>query len=415
MLRYFSYIGLLFLVILVSACNNAPEESVVMHTLPSIAAAGSAEPHLALTPGGQVVMSWLETQGDDAVLRVSTLHDHSWQTPVTVTRGDNWFVNWADFPSVVPVSDTVWAAHWLVRTSGGVYSYDVAIAVSKDAGQSWSEPVTPHDDGTATEHGFVTLFPWSGSVGAIWLDGRNTATNDVAEAHGGSHGGGMTLRSARIGIDGSISQPQIIDELVCDCCQTDVAVTADGPVAVYRNRTDKEVRDIHVVSTRNGQWQGDTPVADDGWNIAACPVNGPVISARDDAVAVAWFTAANEDTRVKIAWSSDAGHSFGEAIDIDSDRPVGRVDVELIDNETAVVSWLRTGNDRLGEICLRLVHASGKLGPVQVIARTGASRMSGFPQMVRQGEGLVLAWTDTSGDSSRVVSARLNSASLTIR
>ena len=406
--------GLLLTVLLVQACGSKTgTEPVSTRLLPAIAGAGSAEPHLARTPNGDIVMSWLEPEGDRMALRVSTLSGDAWQTPVTVASGENWFVNWADFPSVVPIDETLWAAHWLARTAGGVYSYDVAISLSNDAGRTWGEPLTPHDDGTPTEHGFVTLFPWSGAVGAIWLDGRNMAGRLHGETAEDSHGGGMTIRSAVIESDGSIRNPQIVDDLVCDCCQTDVSVTASGPVAVYRNRTDREIRDIHVVSSRDGEWLEDQPVADDGWKIAACPVNGPAIDSHRDTTAVAWFTAPEDDTKVRIAWSSDAGRSFAKPVDVDIDKPIGRVDVELLDDDSAIISWLRAGKDNRGEICLRHVRTSGAAGEVAVIATTGANRSSGFPQMIRQGRALVLAWTDTAGDTSRVVSARVDIQSLT--
>ena len=86
-------------------------------------------------------------------------------------------MNLADFPSVVPITDELWAAHWLVKRPGGIYSYDIAIAVSTDSGQSWGKPFTPHALGTRTEHGFVSLFPWRQAIGALWLDGRRRSGN----------------------------------------------------------------------------------------------------------------------------------------------------------------------------------------------------------------------------------------------
>jgi hypothetical protein len=268
--------------------------------------------------------------------------------------------------------------------------------------------MTPHDDGTATEHGFVSLFPWQGAIGAVWLDGRNM----VGEGHGEHNAGGMTLRSAVIGADGGIISSQLIDELVCDCCQTDVALGQHGPVAVYRNRSESEIRDIHVVRAIEGQWQTDTPVADDGWTINACPVNGPAIASNNGKVAVAWFTAANDDSKLLMAWSNDDGRTFAAPIEVDIDRPVGRADIDLLDDGSAVVSWLRNAADNRGEICLRRVSVSGEPGPVQVVASTGASRASGFPQMMRDDAGLVIAWTDVSSDTTQVLTARIDAADL---
>jgi hypothetical protein len=254
----------------------------------------------------------------------------------------------------------------------------------------------------------VSLFPSQDSIGAIWLDGRNTG----AAGHESGHSGGMTLRSAIIAQDGSISDGQLIDELVCDCCQTDVTVGGVGPTVVYRNRTGDEIRDIHVVRSADSQWQPDAAVANDGWKIAACPVNGPAIASTDNAVAVAWFTAANEDTSVKLAWSFDGAINFAGPVAIDSDQPVGRVDVELLADGSAVVSWLRATANGEAEVCLRRVTPNGAAGPVHVVANTGANRASGFPQLLRAGDELILAWTDTSGAHSQVNAAHINVAML---
>lgn len=399
---------LLLTALLASACSSASGESLRVTMLPPVAAAGSAEPHLARTDDGRVVMSWLEPEGDRIALKYSILQGDAWQPPLLVAGGTDWFVNWADFPSVTPIDDTLWAAHWLVRSGSSAYSYDVNIAISNDAGKTWGKPLTPHDDGTLTEHGFASLFPWQDGIGAIWLDGRNMSI----DGHGTGHGGGMTLRSALIGRDGTIRAAQLIDEFVCDCCQTDVATTNLGPVAVYRNRDEHEIRDIHVVRSSDAQWLDDTAVADDGWKIAACPVNGPAIASNGKFVAAAWFTAPEDDTKVHMAWSSDAGRTFAAPLVVDGGRPIGRVDIELLANGSAVVSWLRSGDDGRGEICLRQITSNGEAGAVRIVATTGASRLSGFPQMLRDGSDLVLAWTDTSKEYTQVVAVRIDSTAL---
>ncbi len=125
--------------------------------------------------GSSVVMSWLQpTSSGRYGLQFATWSDGSWGDPRTVVEGAGWFVNWADFPSVVPLESHTWAAHWLEQRPGSVYSYDVRMAVSSDAGSNWSEPMSPHTDGTPTEHGFVSLFGRDGAVEAVWLDGRHT-------------------------------------------------------------------------------------------------------------------------------------------------------------------------------------------------------------------------------------------------
>lgn len=392
-----------------TGCSEPPADAV--QTLASPAGPGSAEPHLSRGSDGTVVLSWLEPDGDAVALRYSVLAGDAWRPAQTVARGEDWFVNWADFPSVTPITDGLWAAHWLAKRPGGTYAYDVAIAMSTDGGRSWGEPITPHTDNTRTEHGFVSLFPWRDGVGALWLDGRNTMGEGHNSDSGDHAGGGMTLRSAVLRPNQEVPEGELIDELVCDCCQTDIAITDTGPVAVYRNRTRQEIRDIYVARNVDGQWLPEKAVADDGWEISGCPVNGPAVAAHGANVAVAWFTAANESSRVQLARSTDGGTSFTTPIDIDIQRPIGRVDIEWLDGGDTVVSWLRQGSDGQGELAIRVVTAAGKLGDAQVVATMSTVRLSGFPQMTRDGDRLIFAWTDVSNEESNLKTAELPSRS----
>ena len=400
---------------LMAGCGGDPVNRgpFVVEPLNSPAGPGSSEAHLATGTNGTVVMSWLEIEGRRAALRFSTLTEGQWRVARTVSQGDNWFLNWADFPSVEPIKGDLWAAHWLVKRPGGVYAYDVAVALSNDGGNSWSAPITPHRDGTRTEHGFVTLFPWQSGVGAIWLDGRNMVEDDgsAGERHG--HGGGMTVRSAVIGPGLGITHEALIDALVCDCCQTDVALVAGEPIVVYRDRSPAEIRDISVALGRDGSWSSSAPVAVDNWHIGGCPVNGPAIASRGTTVAVIWFTAtAERATRVKMAFSLDGGPTFEPAITVDDQRPMGRVDVVMLDKDNAVVSWLRRSGEGKAELRIRKVSTAGELGPMRVVTETAASRPSGFPQMALAENHLILAWTDTSGASPEIRTARVDPASL---
>jgi hypothetical protein len=393
--------------ILIHGCEPAPTASIG-NAMEVPAAAGSQSPNLAVGPGGALVLSWLEPDDPGHRLRYSVLKGSNWSAPVSVARGDNWFVNWADFPSVVPISGSLWAAHWLVRQPAGGYAYDVQLSISSDGGITWSDPVLPHDDGTPTEHGFVTLFPRPGGIGLVWLDGRNMAdeTSSDMSAHG------MTLRSAGYSSDLTISDEALVDELICDCCQTDVAITAEGPVAAYRDRTSDETRDIYAARYVNGKWQPGHAVADDGWTIGGCPVNGPVIEADGDRLAVAWFSAVNDEAKVRLARSNDYGRTFSAPVDVTDGETFGRVGLALLSDGDAAVSWLcKESNDR-ARACLRRVTADNQLGPVQILSGDQQVSPLSVPQLARMGDHIVAAWTVRDSDGTNVFSRRLPIASL---
>lgn len=362
------------------------------------AAVGSGEPNLSAADG-RVWLSWIEPDGEGHALRFAAREGAAWSSPRTITRGDDWFVNWADFPSIVELPDGTLAAHWLQKTGEDTYAYGVRVARSADGGATWSEPVVPHTDGTETEHGFVTLLPWTdGSLALVWLDGRK-----YADAAPGESGAEMTLRTARLEGDG-LAGEALLDDRACDCCQTDAARAEDGPVVVYRDRSPEEVRDISIVRWTGSEWTDPAPVHDDGWVIEACPVNGPAVAARADTLAVAWFTAAEDTMRVDLARSVDGGATFGAPVRVDAGTPEGRVDLALLDGGDALVLWLERADGGAGRLLLRRVAPDGRLGEPVTVAETSYARSSGFPRMAVSGEEVVFAWTDPA-DPPRVRTA----------
>ena len=388
---------LVLLIGLVAACDRDGG----MREIASPAGEDSTVPHLARTPAGDAVMSWIEPWQEGHRLRVAALRSGSWLEPVTVASGDHWFVNWADFPSIVPIDETRWLAHWLVRAAERPYAYDVYLADSQDGGQHWAAPFKLHHDGTLTEHGFVSMFPrtvdrgLSGSAleaGVVWLDGRETAA-----------GGAMTLRAATVTGDGLVADERLLDERVCDCCQTDAAWTDSGPIVAYRDRTVAEIRDISIVRRLADGWTEPVPAAADGWHIEGCPVNGPAIAARGLEVALVWYTAANDTPRVRLSRSIDGGETFTEPVEVSAGAPLGRVDVDFSEAGHVLVSWLERDDAGGAELRLRRFGPDPQdVRPAHTVVRTALNRPAGFPQMLRMNDHVLVAWTDVNEKPNRI-------------
>ena len=358
-------------------------------------------PRLAGDENGNLVLSWLAPGPDGDALQFSRYVKDRWSPAATVVGNVEMFVNWADLPSVVPLGGNRLAAHWLVKRPGNVYSYDVAVAQSTNRGATWSAPISPHDDGTPTEHGFVSIFPHDNKTGLLWLDGRKMVAKKDAANPAAT---GMTLRAAFVDAEQLLSDEQLIDDLTCDCCQTDVAVAASGPIAVYRDRTAEEIRDIAVTRYVNGAWQPGRTIDADNWEISACPVNGPSIVAGGQFVAVAWFTSAATPT-VRVSASSDNGETFSTPVDVIVGDTLGRVGLAQLDRGDVAVSWLQSNGNESTTVLVRRVARDGSLGPVVTVATEAASLA--VPQMARVGSELVFAWTETDDTEHRIASARL--------
>jgi hypothetical protein len=237
-------------------------------SLANPSAANSVGPQLTVSRKG-VLLSWIEQADGRATLKFAERTIRGWSPARTVASGNGWFVNWADVPSVIRLADGTLAAHWLQKSGGDSYAYDVRLSYSRDDGRTWVPSFTPHTDGTKTEHGFASLFqmPGTGGLGLVWLDGRNMKPGT------GEHGGGdMSLRFAAYDRTWKQVQDAAVDLEVCECCPTSVAASSEGPIAVYRNRAESEIRDIHVTRFAGGTWSEPAPVAKEDWQFPACPV-----------------------------------------------------------------------------------------------------------------------------------------------
>ena len=403
-------------VVVATGMSARSDWALTVTPLPSPATGESAQPQLSTSDRG-VILSWIERAGPTATLKFSrriaggpvrrslgeggpvrrSPGEGGWSVARTVASGTDWFVNWADVPSVVELADGTLAAHWLQKSGTGTYAYDVRLSFSKDDGKTWTPSVTPHHDGTQTEHGFASLVQLpsrEGGLGLVWLDGR--AMKATPGGHGGHGGGDMSLRFASFDRAGKQTAESAVDTRVCECCPTAAAVTSDGVIAAYRDRSAQEVRDIQVVRLENGKWTEPVTAHRDDWKIAACPVNGPMLSARGRNVAIAWYTMKNEKGHAQVAFSRDAGRTFGAPVALADADTTGRVDVALLDDGSAVASWIEV-IDKRAEFRIRRLQPSGERSPSITVAQIETSRTSGYPRIARHGDELVLAWIARDG------------------
>ena len=292
----------------------------------------------------------------------------------TIAKGEDWVVNWADFPSAVEYADGKLAAHYLVMKDPEVFAYDVEIILSNDGGQTWSTPFTPHTDKTLTEHGFVSLAGVGGKLMAVWLDGRAYAEGEDR----------MELRGALISSEGRLEAEYLIDDNVCSCCGTEIASNDDTIFLVYRDRYEGEMRDMSLVKydMEEGSWGDPRRIHEDGWSIAACPVNGPSIECDGEELHVAWYTEIGDVSAVYYAVSRDGGESFEDPRRVDEGETLGRVDCAILSGGRVAVSSMEyVENDiELADIKVKIFEGE-EAQRSTVVGSTSSSRASGFPKI----------------------------------
>lgn len=370
---------------------------------------GAAQPNLVRTPDGRLLLGWISSvPGRRKALQFDAWGDDGrWQgAPRTIVVGDSLVANWANPPQIAATADGALWVQWLQKAGEGAH---LMLSRSADGGFKWSAPMQVDDDIADAELGFAALWPASrSSIGLTWLEsspsgaghpggGAHAHGMSTSHAHADSQGGTPTVLHAAV-FDGGLRRAgddSVVDAMACDCCRTAVAATPGGALAVYRDRTPAEIRDIAAVRFDGTRWSAPAPVHADGWKMTGCPVNGPAVATEGNTAVVAWYTAAGDKPTVKLARSRDGGAHFDPAVALDQGDAVhGRVAVAL-DAQQAWVLWTR--EDATGQSLWLARYApdlSRELQRVQLAKLHTRGNASGYPQMAVLDGAAHVVWTD---------------------
>ncbi len=364
----------LSLLILVVALASCSKKELVITEIPFEFGINNAEPNL-VAQDGKLALSWVNSiRGKEATLLYSQLENDAWKKPTTVTSGNDWFVNWADFPANATNGDVLLTSH-LQKSASGTYTYDVVLNLRKLNGEIIKENFLLNTDGMKAEHGFVSIIPNEKDGFLItWLDGRNTVM-EMKE----SHHKAMTIRVAEVSSDGIIFNETQLDGRTCDCCQTSIAMTKNGPIIVFRDRSKLEIRDIYFSQKKDSVWSTPKPVFNDNWEINGCPVNGPKIVSNKKNTAVAWFTVAEETPKVKVSFLSDTDY-FEKPIILNDIDALGRVDAAFINSEELLVSYMESDEKGTYLRCKK-VTKNGTVSKAITVSEINSARSTGVPQL----------------------------------
>ncbi|MDA0378926.1 MAG: sialidase family protein, partial [Bacteroidetes bacterium] len=328
---------------------------------------GSAgETHLTRSPDGGLVASWVEQSEGVARLVFARFDGRAWSGPTEIARGPNWFVNWADVPSVAVHPEGGMMAHWLERLGDERYAYGVRFALSKDGGESWSAPAWLHADRSPTEHGFARIVPYGSGFLAAWLDGNGYASERKE----------MAVHARTVGLDGTLGPETVVDGRTCDCCPTELVALSDGrAVTLFRDRSEAEQRDIALSVFDGRSWSEPRPLHEDGWMIQACPVNGPAADVAEGHMAAAWFTMPAGAPEVWVRFLDEQSiQPLSEPVRVDLGRPAGRAALRMDGPDAALVLWMEGGDPSATGLYMRRVTLGGGMTEAIKVAGTSPGR-----------------------------------------
>ena len=347
-----------------------------------------------MKPDGSPLLSWIELSKDGSSKLMYTIRrGDQWSQPSAIAANRRFFRQPAESPSVVSFADGSLLAEWVEvpeKTSEAEYIF---VSASKD-GVQWTPPVMAHQNRSPIQHALVSMV----------VSGEREASLIWLEALKGEDAPSVLKRSV-VSSEGKIVKEESLDPDVCTCCPTSIAKTARGLLVAYRGHTPQNIRDITVIRFENGRWLPSRVLHPDKWEINACPVNGASVAAKNNRVAIAWFTEADDDARTQMIFSNDGGATFGKSIRVSEGNPLGHVSIALDDNGGAVASWLEEGEGGYSSrLMVRVLTSGGVAGPAVSVAEGGKAAI-GYPRLLHVGRETWIAWGNSG--TAKIQTARL--------
>ena len=267
-------------------------------------------PIVAATVSGGLYLLAVE----DGALTLRMSHDSGehWMPATTLSTPGNTVNASAENAPQLAAHGMYAFALWQQKDAAG----QTQLMEARSSGMGPKPPLTtvvtdkPATDKSYSGFASLTVAP-NGDVYAAWLDGRDNTSSST---------GTFNVYLARSTDRGATFHHNVkVATLACPCCRPSVAVAADGTVYVaYRHVYGDNERDIAVAtSTDHGEHFGaPVRVANDRWKLFGCPESGPVTAAQDNKLIVAWYTATGKEPGIRIAASSDGGHTFSKEISV---------------------------------------------------------------------------------------------------
>jgi len=226
------------------------------------------------------------------------------------------------------------------------YTGEIRYARSTDGGKTYSAPITINDDNRLTSHRFDSLVSdGSDRLAIVWLDGRD---RDAAKEQGVAYAG-TSVYVARSDDDGaSFHANRKLTGHTCECCRTALAWTADGPVALWRNLYGSNTRDFAFSSLETGKVQR---LADDEWNIDACPHHGGGIAAGGDGTLHAvWYTRGKN--RQGLFYRQVKGDRMSAPMAFGNPQAQAGHATVAADGQTVLITWREFDGQAYGALAL---------------------------------------------------------------
>jgi hypothetical protein len=254
---------------------------------------------------------------------------------------------------------------------GGGKDGDLTLWLSKDQGNTWSEPTKINDQAASAREGLHAMVANDKRADCVWLDLRNKRTELWLST---STDQGTTWSKNTLVY-------QSPEKSICECCHPSLCYDARGNLVVMWRNSIAGKRDMYLTTQReDGTFASAMKLGSGSWDLNACPMDGGSLALKADG-------------KLVTVWRRDSDLLMTQD-DPTSEQPLGPglQPVVAATEKGAFMAWI---SKRPGELLL-LDPAQKK--PLRIADRANDPALA---SSVKPGAPLVLAWEQqTKGQAS---------------
>lgn len=379
-------------------------------------AAGKAQlaPRIKVAPDRTLYVSWIDlrtNQNGDIYLCKSTDRGKSFSKNSIVYQGGKVNANYqrgANF-----VIDRMGNLHFVWGENKIDAQPDIFYSRSTDGGATFSPPISVSGDSSKYAQDFPSIAVDStGNVYICFLDSRETQQGLSANVQlyftKSTDGGNTFSQPIR-----ATKMPTKIGG-TCECCATNMAVTANGHVYIAFRTNINNRRDIFLTKSIDG---GDTfltaiPVASEQWIINACPVTGPSLALdREETAHVVWRDSrpsSNGKDYIYYATLRAGDSVCSKDMKIsDTQRRSNYADISITSQGHLFVAYQDDRNDGADVFFTYSVDGGNTFSPGKKLSDEQSATRQEFVASATDSEGTRYAvWQDARRDNGDIVFAR---------
>ena len=146
-----------------------------------------------------------------------------------------------------------------------------------------------------------------------------------------------------------------------------------------------------------GEWQEASAIVAEDWSANYPVMEAPAISVQNENVMLAWYSEAQGEPHLKVAFSQNNGQAFDTVVELAKGRTTGKVAAQWLDDTTVLLAFAERQETGVA-LRVAIVDENGNVLHEKQVAFSTTGKLQNPPELAKQQQQVLLAWKWSNDD-----------------